>query len=1464
MRNIGNDTIRPLSSAQFGIWVAQRLDLGSPAYNIAEYFDILGPVDPERFEKALRRVVAEADALHIRVVESDKGPQQYSDPDIDWVMPFIDVSTEPAPRVAAEAWMYEDMGRVADLTCDPLFGYALFRAAPDRFFWYQRYHHLCNDGYGGALIAQRLAELYSAVAENRASESTKQLSWFNLLDNEEDYRLSVHYARDRDYWRKQLTARPGSVTLSGKPPARSPVFIRSTDHLAVQDADALRALCMVYQVSLPEMVTAAAAIYLHRLTGEPDLTLGMPLTARFGARMRSIVGMCTNVLPLRLAIDVNGSFGELLQQVSRGMRQMLRHQRYRAEDLRHDLGLRPDEPETYGMIVNVMAFDYDLRFDGNAAHVHNISNGPVEDLSIVAYDRQNGSDVRIDFDANPAHYTREVLASHQQRFLALLAQFAKATPDQPLHRFEMLDVHERHTILEVFNATQMDFPRDGTIHEMFAAQAACTPDAVALTFRDRSWTYRDLDERAEAIARRLSKAGVQAEMIVGICVQRSLELVAGMLGILKAGAAYLPLDHTYPPERLALMIEDAQPLLVLASGCTRDCLAMAKTSIQLVEEDQSPVANHINESGMQRVGGSNLAYVIYTSGSAGKPKAVMVEHRNAMNFFAGMDAVLGVKPGVWLAVASVSFDASVMEIWWSLTRGYQVVLWPGVEDGMDSPILELIREHRVTHVLLVPSFLWTLLTLPGASASLALLRTLVVGAEAVSPELIKQLGTVPSRRIVNMYGPTEATVVATTWEIEPEAASISIGRPIANTQIYILDHHGLPVPVGVTGEMYVGGASVTRGYLARPELTAERFVPDRFKEPEGHLYRTGDLARFRSDGTIDFVGRLDHQVKIRGFRIETGEIEEVLGRHPGVRAAVIDVQEEVGRGKRLVAYVVPGTAEALTTKELREWVGRELPAYMVPAAFVTLDALPSTPNGKLDRKSLPSPERSMVAEKMFIAPRNSTEEVMAQIWAEVLNLQQVGIDDNFFDLGGNSLLAVRMIVAIEQRFGVALPLQVLFRTPTVALLTENLNKATDEIRNNAPEASSSATERDGRPRTMTERRLLAIWERLIETRPIGIYDSFADIQGHSTLFEKMLAEIRSEFGVFAEGLPIDAVIESPSIEALARIIDDAIEPPPSSLVVCMQPHGNERPLFLIHAGGGYVFFYRALALRLGRERPVYAIRAETKSDGFGRPFEQCESIEELAARYIAEIKTVQPKGPYFLGGGCVGGVVAFEMAKQLRAQGEDIAAPVMIFDSFMLNNPHARTYQKAISGHIPLRNRIAAQLIHASRLGVNKAVGYLASKLIRAMHRRWGQVRTKILNFAGELKWKVSLALGRSMPIELEQSRITASFMKVSERLLSKYTPGEYEGSIALFKATEGLDPEPLWTSLALRSMTVHKMPGIHLDMMEEPTVITTASLVAKYLDDATHRSWAANEVEALPQIFHKPACRSEMTGRLA
>ena len=577
---------------------------------------------------------------------------------------------------------------------------------------------------------------------------------------------------------------------------------------------------------------------------------------------------------------------------------------------------------------------------------------------------------------------------------------------------------------------------ESTIAQLFERQVARTPDAVAVVSAGRSLTYGELDRRSNRLARHLRALGVQTETLVGVAVERSVEMMVGLIAILKAGGAYVPIDPSYPMQRIALMIDDSQASVILATERTKSCLPRSVRHILSIDAETDAIDRNSDGPVSSTASGKNLAYVIYTSGSTGRPKGVMIEHRNVINFFTGMDQAIGSEPGVWLAVTSISFDISVLELFWTLTRGFQVIIH-GDEGAQTIP--DEIGKYGVTHMQSTPSLARMIVVNPAGLASLGRLKKIFLGGEALPSSLVRQLREVFSGEMYNLYGPTETTIWSTVFRVCGESDSISVGKPIANTQVYVLDADLRRVPAGEAGDLFIGGEGVVRGYWQRPELTAEKFLADPFL-PGNRIYRTGDVARFLPDGNLEFLGRADFQVKLRGFRIEIGEIEAVLEQQAGVSQAVVVAREFKPEDKRLVAYVVARPAASLRLTSLRAALASILPEYMVPSVFVPLDSLPLTANGKIDRNALPDP--SKFEEKSATAsepPRNELEGVIAEAWKEALGAEQVGLEQNFFDLGAHSLMVAEVHMHLQQSLGREISLVDMFQFPTVRALANHLN-----------------------------------------------------------------------------------------------------------------------------------------------------------------------------------------------------------------------------------------------------------------------------------------------------------------------------------------------------------------------------------------------------------------------------------------
>ncbi|WP_338910501.1 amino acid adenylation domain-containing protein [Mycetohabitans rhizoxinica] len=1030
-------SMHPLTTGQTAIWLAQQLRPDSPVYNIGQYTSIEGAIDPAVFEAAMRQVVDEVDSLRLQFVESNEGIRQYVGSP-EWSFPLVDLSAEADPQAAADAWMRADYEQPVDILKGPLFNYALLKVAPDRVLWYQRCHHIVMDGFGFFLIAQRVAHLYSAMCEGTELEPCPFGSVHQLFESDVQYSASAQWKRDEAYWLKRCADWSSPATLASRSAPPLQHRLRQTIYFSAQSIeryanDANR---------LAQLITAAMAAYFYRLTSVEDVVLGFPVTARFGAD-RNTPGMMSNVLPVRIAVQPDMNLSSLMQHAAQEIQRGFRYQRYPNEALRRKLGLMPDQ-RLLGTMVNVMPFDYDLKFGGCKSINYNLLNGPVEDLMVAVYTLPGSHQLRIDFNANPACYTKDELVAHQRRFIQFLETLV-ADPARPIRDIELLDAAERHVLLVERNTTQCDYPADLCVHQMVEAQVARAPDATALVYNAQTFSYAQLNKQANRLAHRLVELGVKPDTRVAICVERSPAMVVGLLAILKAGGAYVPLNPAYPSERLAHILADAEPAIVLADTAGRAALGETMLASRTVLDPNVPSQCADTNPSVAQLTARHLMYVIYTSGSSGAPKGVQNEHQALVNRLIWMQQAYQLTPADRvLQKTPFDFDVSVWEFFWTLMSGATLVVAAPDAHRDTAALTDLIIRQRITTVHFVPSMLEPFLRSEGVQYCTSLKRLFCSGEAlpGASVQLCRAL--LPDTQLYNLYGPTEAAIDVTAWCCPADYAeeTVPIGRPIANTCIYLLDRHGHLVPSGAVGELYIGGAGVARGYLNRPELTAACFLSDPFSTvPNARMYKTGDFARYLPDGNLEFMGRSDHQVKVRGYRVELSEIEAVLQRHPDVAQAIVAIRDDRQGHKQLIGYVVadPQGKNKLDAAGLRQHVAHHLPEYMVPVAVVLLDALPLTPSGKVDRRALPEPE---VVSSYSRTPRSPQEQKLAELFAEVLDVQQVGIDDNFFDLGGTSLLAMRLVSRIRTALDVEFTIRTLFENLTVASLAQRLTQNT--------------------------------------------------------------------------------------------------------------------------------------------------------------------------------------------------------------------------------------------------------------------------------------------------------------------------------------------------------------------------------------------------------------------------------------
>ena len=1048
----------PLSYSQQRLWFLQQLDPASAAYNIPVALEFDGPLNVTALRTALEAVAARHDVLRTKIVTVDGRPQADADAARSPEMRLVDLTGAPATEAAAEARRLAGVEALTpfDLERDPLARLTVVRTRPDGGLLLLTLHHLVADEWSLERLLQDLALAYGAAVEGAdpampplpvpyADFAVWQRKWLEGAGPE----------AQREYWKRQLSGlEPLELpTDRPRPAERSTNGGTVTVTLPAPLTDALRRFSRREGVTLYMTLLAAFQAFLSRYTGQTDIACGSPIAGRRRRELEPCLGLFVNTLVLRTAVDRHLSFRELLARVRSVV--LDAHAR---QDVPFDLVVEDLHPgrdlSRHPLFQSMFSLERpavpDRAFAGLRLRPLDIENRTAKfDVSLTVVDADH--ELRASLQYSTDLFERETAARMLEHYV-ILVRSALDEPDRTVPALALMTPGERRRVVEDWNRTDRSFPPTASLQAMFEAQVQRTPSAAAVRFGHERVTYEELNQRANRLAHRLRAAGVGPDVVVGVFLERSVDMVAALLAVLKAGGAYLPLDPDYPADRLRFMLDESCAPAVLTQAALQDRLPPTRATVIGIDGATTAAAREPGGQPPAATGGSRLAYVIYTSGSTGRPKGAMISHEAIVNRLHWMQAAYGLTPADRvLQKTPFSFDVSVWEFFWPLAIGAElIVARPG--GHRDSEYLaRLIADAGVTVLHFVPSMLDLFLQEPGLEERCRSLRQVFCSGEALSPELQARFFARLHAGLHNLYGPTEAAVDVTSWACEPasDRQRVPIGRPIANIRTYVLDARLDPVPIGVPGELFLGGTGLARGYLNRPDLTAERFVADPVGAPGGRLYRTGDLVRWQADGTIEYLGRLDHQVKIRGFRIELGEIEAVLMQHGAVRQAVVIARDEASGHRRLVAYIVP-SGETPAVPGIRRHLLASLPEYMVPAAFVWLSAIPLTASGKVDRLALPAPEpRRAGPDGEAAVPRTPVEAALARIWRDILARPVVGIHDNFFELGGDSILSVQ-VASRARTAGLAVSPRLMFQHQTVAELAAALGDP------NGPAAAAAA------------------------------------------------------------------------------------------------------------------------------------------------------------------------------------------------------------------------------------------------------------------------------------------------------------------------------------------------------------------------------------------------------------------------
>ena len=1036
----------PATESQKEIWAS--VQMGSDAncaYNESQKLWLRGTLNVDALRSALQELVLRHEAL--RTTFSPDGVNLCIVASLNLEIPEVDLSgSDVAEREQTLAKILKQaVEQPFDLEHGPLIRLQLIKTQAEEHLLLLTAHHIICDGWSWAVLMTDLGKLYTALKNGETPELDEPECFSEYAIAQQEAKGSEEEIETEAYWLNQFSDSIPVLdfpTDRPRPPVRTFNAAREDWDLDPALVSNLKQLGNKLGCSFTTTLLTSFEVFLHRLTGSNEIMVGIPAAGQAATGNYQLVSHCVNLLPLKSWVDGTQAFSDYLQIRRPIILDAYDHQLFTFGSLIEKLAIPRD---TSRIPLVPITFNLDQGLDNDRLLFEDLkvefSTNPrsYENFEIFINATELRGKVTLECQYNTNLFDAATIRRRLAEFETLLIGIV-AAPDTTIDRLPLLPETELQ-LLTSWNQAPVDYPRNSSIQEVFEAQVLATPDAIALIFENEQLSYQELNGRANHLAHYLRGLGIGADSLVGIYIERSLETIIGILGILKAGGAYVPLDPSYPPERLAFMVADTQVSVLLTQQKLVEQLPPSNAQVVCLDTDWQAIALQSPENPTCNVTPDNLAYVIYTSGSTGIPKGVSVVHQGVVRLVKSANYADFSPDQIFLQLAPLAFDASTFEVWGALLNGARLVLFPSDKPSL-AELGQVIERYQVTIIWLTAGLFH--LMVDEQLESLRPLKQLLAGGDVLSVNHVQRFReSLPNCQLINGYGPTESTTFTCCYPIEDAKTlgnSVPIGRPINNTQVYILNPQLQPMPIGAIGEIYVGGDGLASGYFNRPELTIERFVPNPFSEQSGaKLYKTGDLARYFADGNIEFLGRIDNQVKIRGFRIELGEVEAVLSQYPTIQKSVVILREDKPADKRIVAYFVPIPEQEVSVTELRNFFKQKLPDYMVPNAFVAMDSLPLSPNGKIARKELPAPDgTNLNLQQNYVPPRNPTEQQIADVWAQVLNLEKVGIHDNFFELGGHSLLATQIIARLRKSFAVELSLRTFFEVPTIGDLGERV------------------------------------------------------------------------------------------------------------------------------------------------------------------------------------------------------------------------------------------------------------------------------------------------------------------------------------------------------------------------------------------------------------------------------------------
>ncbi|MDZ7969598.1 MAG: amino acid adenylation domain-containing protein [Nostoc sp. DedSLP03] len=1352
----------PLSFGQQRIWFLHQFEPDSSSNNMPVVVRFTGNLNVAVLEESLREVVRRHEVLRTTFPAMNGKPTQVIATDVSLTLPIIDLRQVPDEQREAEAHLLatKEAHQPFDLANGPILRVLLLRLSDREHLLIWNMHCIVCDGASSDLFYQDLTNIYKALSAGQASPLTPLPVQYADFTNWQYQWLQGEVLESQvNYWKQKLEGNLPIVELPYDRPRPQGVQTYRGDRAALLLSKALNHaltdLSQKWGVTLFMTLLAAFELLLYRYSGQEDLLINFASAGRGQVETEGLIGFFSNTLVLRSNFAGNPTFRELLDRVRKDCLEAYTHQDLPFEKLIEELkpeqrsrntsplfqvkfSLNPPWSNGRGMASVQLP---DLTITSLFGYIY---HGKTKyDLTLVLREQDNG--LGMVFDYNAEMFDASTIERMLGHFKTLLEGIV-ANPDRPIAELPLLTASEQHQLLVEWNSKQADYPQDTCIHQWFETQAKRTPNNIAVSFKNQQLTYQELNQRANQLAYYLQTLGVESGVLIGLYLEPSLEMIVGLLGILKVGGTYVPIAPTSGQDDLAVILEDAQISLVLTQSSLVKKLSEHQAQPICLDSDWEVIAVHVTENPESYGTYRTLACVMYVSGCNGKPNGIAITHDNLVSHSLAISETWELtQSDRLLLIPSISCDTFIESLFPCWITGATAILQPQKLQNSTTQFFSFIAQQQISVVNLPTYFWYELIKEPSVSPQTlpASLRLIIVGGEKVSRQAyltwVEKVGK--QVRWLNAYGSLETTLTATVYD--PETATeasntrseIPIGKAIANTQIYILDRRSQLLPIGVTGEIYISSIGVTQGYFKRPELTSEKFIPNPFSSESGaYLYKTGDLGRYLSDGNIEFLGRLDNQAKIRGFRIELAEIETILGQYPGVQKTVVIAKEDVLGDKILVAYVVPKQGETFGSEQLLSFLQQKFPEHLLPSTFFIVDSLPLNANGQVDCQALSrlNPNTSKI-EKIFATAEDPLQLQLTKIWENLLGIHPIGIKDNFFDLGGNSLLAVHLFSQIEKTFGLNLPLAILLQSSTIEQLT-----------------------------------------------------NFIRQQG-------FLPESHNQ-------------VESSTSNNSKKSM-------PWSSLVPMQPNGSKPPLFCSHAIGLSVLYYRDLSLHLGENQPFYALQARGLN-GKEAPFTK---LTEMAAHYIKEIQTIQPEGPYFLGGSSFGGLVAWEMAQQLVKQGQKVAL-LALFDTTGPN------YIK----QAPLEKRVSQHWDNLTKLGTNYVLEQIRNKSSWLKYKLQEKFRKWIFKF--------SLIIWRTVPYNYRKLTIE----EANKQAAREYVLKAYPGRVTVFRADERnalekreVDPQMGWGEMVLGGLDIQNVPGNHDSIFREPHVRTLSEKMRACIDRA-------------------------------